>query len=95
LNLRPKVSKISQQSKISHKKRRFLYIFISIFVFRGCAKFHQNEKIKYKKEYSITIFHFFYERMLQNFEGKKKKKKYFCQNLDSVFSLVSFLKLVF
>lgn len=33
--------------------------------------------------------------MLQNFEGKKKKKKYFRQNLDSVFSLVSFLKLVF
>ncbi len=42
LNLWPKVSKISQQSKISHTQKRFLYIFISIFVFRGCAKFWQN-----------------------------------------------------
>jgi hypothetical protein len=35
--------------------------------------FAQNEKIKYKKEYSVTVFHFFYKRMLQNFEGKKKE----------------------
>ncbi len=70
LNLRPKIS------KISHQKKWFLYIFISIFIFRGCAKFRQNEKIKYKKEYSVAVFHFFYKRMLQN--------------LDSVSSLVSF-----
>lgn len=92
LNLGPKNS---QQSEISHKRRRFLYIFISIFVFRGCAQFRQNEKIKYKKEYSVAVFHFFYKRMLQNFERKEKRKEIFLPKFGLCFQFDIILKTTF
>jgi len=81
-----KLKKIHNNLKFHTHKKKDFSIFSSVFSYSGVVlNLTKMRKLNIKKEYPVTVFHFFYKRMLQ-----KKKKKYFCQDLDSVFSLVTF-----